>query len=151
MLRLCVTLVIRVSCWPVACMLCWSGDLCCQIRDRRLETDRAVQTDPMLDRPSTPLFVPSKTGADVATQIYEGDVSIQSVGVQGRSANTPPRLTHSLCHIQPLSDIPSSDTSCLMHFLPDTLSGTSRSPIMLFFLLLLQATYIECQREHRPL
>ncbi|XP_043244858.1 uncharacterized protein LOC122393170 isoform X2 [Amphibalanus amphitrite] len=45
-----------------------------EIRDRRVEADRAVQTDPLLDRPSTPLFVPSKTGADVATQIYEGDL-----------------------------------------------------------------------------
>ncbi|XP_037079008.1 radial spoke head protein 3 homolog B-like [Pollicipes pollicipes] len=45
-----------------------------EIRDRRVEADVAVQTDPMIDRPGTPLFVPSKTGADVATQIYEGDL-----------------------------------------------------------------------------
>lgn len=45
-----------------------------EIRDRRLESDVAVQTDPMMDRPSTPQFVPSKTGADAATQIFEGDL-----------------------------------------------------------------------------
>ena len=61
-----------------------------QIRDRRLETDRAVQTDPMLDRPSTPLFVPSKTGADVATQIYEGDVSTDSRPSVPRASRHPP-------------------------------------------------------------
>ncbi|TGZ73895.1 hypothetical protein CRM22_001257 [Opisthorchis felineus] len=36
--------------------------------------DFATQTDYFLDRPPTPLFVPAKTGVDVATQIYENDL-----------------------------------------------------------------------------
>ncbi|KER27626.1 hypothetical protein T265_05347 [Opisthorchis viverrini] len=40
------------------------------------EADVECQTDAFLDRPPTPQFVPAKTGADVETQIYEGDVSI---------------------------------------------------------------------------
>merc|ERR1712142_480593 len=38
------------------------------------ETDAQAQTDAFLDRPSTPLFVPAKTGADVATQILPGEL-----------------------------------------------------------------------------
>ena len=38
------------------------------------EFDVGCQTDELLDRPVTPLYVPAKTGIDVATQIYEGDV-----------------------------------------------------------------------------
>lgn len=40
------------------------------------QDDFSTQTDYFLDRPPTPLFVPAKTGVDVATQIYENDVSI---------------------------------------------------------------------------
>ncbi|XP_077567066.1 radial spoke head protein 3 homolog [Stigmatopora nigra] len=32
------------------------------------------QTDPLLDRPATPLFIPSKLGKDIATQIEEGEL-----------------------------------------------------------------------------
>lgn len=32
------------------------------------------QTDPLLDRPATPLFIPAKSGKDVATQIEDGEV-----------------------------------------------------------------------------
>ena len=39
------------------------------------ETEVGTQTDAFLDRPPTPLFVPAKTGQDVATQIEDGDVS----------------------------------------------------------------------------
>jgi len=43
---------------------------------RRIEeADVDTQTDAFLDRPPSPLFVPAKTGKDVATQIEEGDVS----------------------------------------------------------------------------
>ncbi|KAG5447424.1 Radial spoke head protein 3 [Clonorchis sinensis] len=38
------------------------------------EADVECQTDAFLDRPPTPQFVPAKTGADVETQIYEGDL-----------------------------------------------------------------------------
>jgi len=44
--------------------------------DRVEEADVQTQTDAFLNRPATPLFVPAKTGADVATQIEEGDVCI---------------------------------------------------------------------------
>ena len=47
-----------------------------ELSDRVEETDIAVQTDAFLDRPPTPLFIPAKTGMDVATQIEEGDVSV---------------------------------------------------------------------------
>ena len=46
-----------------------------EITDRVEETEIGTQTDAFLDRPPTPLFIPAKTGQDVATQIEEGDVS----------------------------------------------------------------------------
>ncbi|XP_072178468.1 radial spoke head protein 3 homolog [Diadema setosum] len=45
-----------------------------ELSDRVEEADVECQTDAFLDRPPTPLFVPAKTGMDVATQIYEGDL-----------------------------------------------------------------------------
>ena len=46
-----------------------------EITDRVEEAEVQTQTDAFLDRPPTPLFVPAKTGVDVATQIEEGEVS----------------------------------------------------------------------------
>nr|XP_023023899.1 radial spoke head protein 3 homolog [Leptinotarsa decemlineata] len=37
-------------------------------------TDMCTQTDLFLERPVSPFYVPAKTGADVATQIYPGDL-----------------------------------------------------------------------------
>ncbi len=48
------------------------------ILDRIEEADVQTQTDAFLDRPPTPLFIPAKTGLDVATQIQDGDVSIHT-------------------------------------------------------------------------
>lgn len=45
-----------------------------EISDRIIEIDGECQTDEFLDRPPTPLFIPAKTGKDVATQIEEGEV-----------------------------------------------------------------------------
>lgn len=45
-----------------------------EIADRVIEVDMECQTDAFLDRPPTPLFVPAKTGRDVATEILEGEV-----------------------------------------------------------------------------
>lgn len=45
-----------------------------EISDRIVEVDMECQTDAFLDRPPTPLFIPAKTGKDVATQILEGEV-----------------------------------------------------------------------------
>ncbi|XP_072019073.1 radial spoke head protein 3 homolog B-like [Amphiura filiformis] len=45
-----------------------------ELSDRVEEADIECQTDAFLDRPPTPLFIPAKTGMDVATQIYEGDL-----------------------------------------------------------------------------
>lgn len=45
-----------------------------ELSDRVEEADQECQTDAFLDRPPSPLFVPAKTGIDVATQIYEGDL-----------------------------------------------------------------------------
>ncbi|VDK35062.1 unnamed protein product [Taenia asiatica] len=40
-----------------------------------IETDTVCcQTDDFLDRPPTPLFVPAKTGIDVATEVLSGDL-----------------------------------------------------------------------------
>lgn len=47
-----------------------------ELTDRVEEADVHTQTDAFLDRPPSPLFIPAKTGLDVATQILEGDVSI---------------------------------------------------------------------------
>ncbi|XP_014409940.2 LOW QUALITY PROTEIN: radial spoke head protein 3 homolog [Camelus ferus] len=45
-----------------------------EIADRIIEVDTECQTDAFLDRPPTPLFIPAKTGKDVATQILEGEL-----------------------------------------------------------------------------
>lgn len=45
-----------------------------ELSDRVEEADQECQTDAFLDRPPSPLFIPAKTGMDVATQIYEGDL-----------------------------------------------------------------------------
>lgn len=45
-----------------------------EIADRIIEIDMECQTDAFLDRPPTPLFIPAKTGKDVATQILEGEL-----------------------------------------------------------------------------
>lgn len=47
-----------------------------ELSDRMEEADVECQTDAFLDRPPSPLFIPAKTGVDIATQILEGDVSI---------------------------------------------------------------------------
>ena len=49
-----------------------------EITDRVVEAEVCTQTDAFLDRPPTPLFIPAKTGMDVATQIEEGDVSARA-------------------------------------------------------------------------
>lgn len=45
-----------------------------ELSDRVEEADQECQTDAFLDRPPSPLFIPAKTGLDVATQIYDGDL-----------------------------------------------------------------------------
>ncbi|NWH29382.1 RSPH3 protein, partial [Chloropsis hardwickii] len=45
-----------------------------EISDRIIEVDGECQTDDFLDRPPTPLFIPAKTGKDVATQIEGGEL-----------------------------------------------------------------------------
>eukprot|EP00730_Choanoeca_flexa_P019700 TRINITY_DN9629_c0_g1_i1.p1 TRINITY_DN9629_c0_g1~~TRINITY_DN9629_c0_g1_i1.p1 ORF type:complete len:483 (+),score=139.64 TRINITY_DN9629_c0_g1_i1:127-1575(+) len=45
-----------------------------ELTDRVEETEIATQTDPFLDRPPSPLFIPPKTGVDVATQILDGEL-----------------------------------------------------------------------------
>lgn len=45
-----------------------------ELTDRVEEADIQTQTDAFLDRPPSPLFIPAKTGVDVATQILEGEV-----------------------------------------------------------------------------
>ncbi|XP_038595966.1 radial spoke head protein 3 homolog [Tachyglossus aculeatus] len=45
-----------------------------ELSDHVVEVDMECQTDAFLDRPPTPLFIPAKTGKDVATQIEEGEL-----------------------------------------------------------------------------
>ncbi|XP_074649598.1 radial spoke head protein 3 homolog [Tubulanus polymorphus] len=45
-----------------------------ELSDRVEEADVDCQTDAFLDRPPSPLFIPAKSGVDVATQILEGDL-----------------------------------------------------------------------------
>ncbi|KAG8232417.1 hypothetical protein J437_LFUL012848 [Ladona fulva] len=45
-----------------------------QIFDRPKEEDVWCQTDPFVDRPPTPIYIPAKTGLDAETQIYPGDL-----------------------------------------------------------------------------
>ena len=45
-----------------------------ELAEKIEENDACAQTDAFIDRPSTPLFVPAKTGADVATQILPGEL-----------------------------------------------------------------------------
>lgn len=45
-----------------------------EIADRIVEVDMECQTDAFLDKPPTPLFIPAKTGKDVATEILEGEL-----------------------------------------------------------------------------
>ncbi|NXU15223.1 RSPH3 protein, partial [Pardalotus punctatus] len=45
-----------------------------EISDLIIQVDEECQTDEFLDRPPTPLFIPAKTGKDVATQIEEGEL-----------------------------------------------------------------------------
>jgi len=45
-----------------------------ELTDHVEEMDVSCQTDAFLDRPPSPLFVPAKTGLDVTTQVYDGDV-----------------------------------------------------------------------------
>ncbi|XP_068087792.1 radial spoke head protein 3 homolog [Hyperolius riggenbachi] len=45
-----------------------------ELSDRVEEKDMECQTDAFLDRPPTPLFIPAKTGVDIATQILEGEL-----------------------------------------------------------------------------
>ncbi|CAI9716840.1 Hypothetical predicted protein [Octopus vulgaris] len=53
-----------------------------EISDRVEEADVDIQTDYFLDRPPTPLYVPAKTGIDVATQILDGELFDFNIEVQ---------------------------------------------------------------------
>merc|ERR1719223_2284716 len=45
-----------------------------EIYDKEMETVQECQTDPLPDRPPSPLFVPKKSGIDIETQIMDGDL-----------------------------------------------------------------------------
>jgi len=45
-----------------------------ELTDRPPERDETTQTDPLMDRPPTPLFMPAKIGVDKQTQIEPGDL-----------------------------------------------------------------------------
>lgn len=45
-----------------------------ELSDRVEESDLGTQTDPFLDRPPSPLYIPAKTGIDAETQIEDGEL-----------------------------------------------------------------------------
>uniref|UniRef100_A0A3Q1BH65 Radial spoke head 3 n=1 Tax=Amphiprion ocellaris TaxID=80972 RepID=A0A3Q1BH65_AMPOC len=45
-----------------------------ELSDHIVSTHAECQTDAFLDKPSTPLFIPAKSGKDVGTQIEEGEL-----------------------------------------------------------------------------
>merc|ERR1719502_342197 len=45
-----------------------------ELTDRPVEVDVDTQTDAFMDQLPAPIFIPMKTGVDVETQIYEGDL-----------------------------------------------------------------------------
>ena len=45
-----------------------------ELTDRPVEVDIDTQTDAFMDQLAAPIFIPMKTGVDVETQIYEGDL-----------------------------------------------------------------------------
>lgn len=45
-----------------------------QLVDRVPESEQSTQTDPFMDRPPSPLFMPAKVGVDQATQIEHGEL-----------------------------------------------------------------------------
>lgn len=53
-----------------------------ELFDKGVELEVGVQTDLLLDRPATPLYVCAKTGADAHTQVYPGDLFDFDVEVQ---------------------------------------------------------------------
>jgi hypothetical protein len=45
-----------------------------ELLDRPIEKDIETQTDPLIDRPPSPIFIPTKSGVDVETQILPGEL-----------------------------------------------------------------------------
>lgn len=45
-----------------------------ELTDRPLELSTETQTDAVMDRPASPLFVPAKSGVDVDTQVIVSDL-----------------------------------------------------------------------------
>lgn len=45
-----------------------------ELSDKVPEAIASTQTDPFLDRAPSPLFIPRKTGKDVATEILDGEL-----------------------------------------------------------------------------
>lgn len=45
-----------------------------ELSDKIPEAVAATQTDAFLDRAPSPLYIPQKSGVDVATQVYDGEL-----------------------------------------------------------------------------
>lgn len=45
-----------------------------ELTDRFIEFEAETQTDFLIDRPASPMFMPAKIGVDAKTQIYDGDL-----------------------------------------------------------------------------
>ena len=60
-----------------------------ELSNRIEEADVDCQTDGFLDRPPSPLFIPAKTGADAATQVLDGDVSLTLIPFSLLNYNVP--------------------------------------------------------------
>lgn len=51
-----------------------TDDMLEELTDKPLELSADTQTDAIMDRPASPLFVPAKSGIDVDTQVIVGDL-----------------------------------------------------------------------------
>ncbi|CAM9198928.1 unnamed protein product, partial [Phaeothamnion confervicola] len=51
-----------------------TAELLEQLADRAPESDARTQTDALMDRPPSPLFVPAKSGTDAETQVLPGEL-----------------------------------------------------------------------------
>lgn len=55
-----------------------------ELSDKVPEVENTTQTDPLLDRPPEPLFIPAKTGLDVETQVdveelFDFDLEVEPI------------------------------------------------------------------------
>jgi len=74
-----------------------------ELTERTVEFEAETQTDFLLDRPPSPLFMPAKVGVDIETQIEEGELFDFDVGMTPDFAeDLEPRQHFKFCLDEPL-------------------------------------------------